>query len=287
MDSATHTASRVPTGSGKRSGRTRAVVAAAGLSALMAAASLVAAVPAAATQGTLPPSLKKFIHCPVSNPAVTACLLASTTGTFKINSTTINLTKPATLSLGLIANPDGSVTAVLPTDGSPGLIAPPTALPGLPGLLGVTAQPQLVGVLPTVSLSNLFTRSGAAVVLPIDVLLGGNVLLGSNCTVGDPSNQIVLNLTTGTTNPPPPNQPITGAVGTVHGARNGVITIKGQTLVDNAFAVPGASNCGLFGVLDPVMDAAQGLPSAAGSNTAILSGNTFTAPAALIRHYIP
>jgi hypothetical protein len=282
MDSATHTSLLEHSGTWRRrrSARGRAGVAAAGLSALLAAASLAGVAPAGASPSALPPNLKKFSHCPVSNPAVTTCLFGSMAGTFQINSTTINLTQPAKLSLGLIQNPDGSITAVLPTDGSPGLIAAPVSLPGLPGLLGVTAQPQLVAT-PTVNLKNLFTRQGAAVALPIDVLLGGNILLGSNCTVGDPSNQIVLNLTTGTTNPPPPNTPITGAVGPPH-VSHSVLIVK-ATLVDNAFAVPGASNCGLFGILDPVIDLAQGLPSAAGTNAAILTGTTYTAAASLIR----
>jgi hypothetical protein len=56
------------------------------------------------------------------------------TGTFQINSTTPAFTKPAKVSLGLIANPDGSLTAVLPTDGTPALNAAPVSIPGLPGL---------------------------------------------------------------------------------------------------------------------------------------------------------
>jgi hypothetical protein len=96
----------------------------------------------------------------------------------------------------------------------------------------------------------------------------------------------ILNLTDGTTHPPRPNKPITGALGTVRGLPNGVINITGQTLVDNAFAVPGASNCGLLGLLDPGIDLAQRLPSPAGKNAAILSGTTSTAPADLIRTYI-
>jgi 7-keto-8-aminopelargonate synthetase-like enzyme len=59
-----------------------------------------------------------------------------------------------------------------------------------------------------------------------------------------------------------------------------------MTLVDNAFAVPGADNCGPDGSLDEVLDLDKSLPSAAGSNSAILSGKSFTAPASLIRSYV-
>jgi hypothetical protein len=270
----------------RRLGWARAGVTAAAASSLLALSFVASAGPAGASGATLPPDLAKFAHCPVSVKAVTACMWASTTGTFQINSTTVTLSQPAVLSIGLISRPNGSITVVLPTDGTPGLVAPPASLPGLPGLIGVTAQPQLVGV-PKVSLRNLFTSSGPGVVLPIDVLLGGNVLLGSNCTIGLPTHPIKLNLTDGTTKPPPPNTPITGALGTVVGLQNGVINITGTSLVDNAFAVPGATNCGLLGLLDPVINLAQGLPSKAGTNAAILSGSAATAPASLIRQYIP
>ena len=59
-----------------------------------------------------------------------------------------------------------------------------------------------------------------------------------------------------------------------------------MTLVDNAFAVPGADNCGPSGILDPILDLDKGLPSAAGSNSAILAGSSYTAPASLIRQYV-
>ena len=62
--------------------------------------------------------------------------------------------------------------------------------------------------------------------------------------------------------------------------------MKGLTLVDNSFAVPGTDNCGSDGILDPVLNFDKGLPSPAGSNTAILSGSSYTAPAALVRKYI-
>jgi hypothetical protein len=269
-----------------RLGRARVGFAVAAASSLMAVSLVAGAGPAGASRATLPPDLAKFAHCPVSKKAVTTCLAAAMTGTFQINSTTVTLTKPALISLGLISHPDGSFTVVLPRDGTPALKASPASIPGLPGLVGITAQPKLVG-LPTFNLANLFTMNGPAIVLPIDVKLGGNVVLGSSCTIGDPSNPITLNLTDGTTNPPWPNTAITGALGTVVGLPNGVINITGSTLVDNAFAVPGAANCGLLGVLDPIINLAEGLPSPAGKNSDVMSGSSSTAPASLIRQYIP
>jgi hypothetical protein len=52
------------------------------------------------------------------------------------------------------------------------------------------------------------------------------------------------------------------------------------------WVVPGTDNCGVDGILDPVLDLDKSLPSPAGSNTAILSGSSYTAPAKLIRKYL-
>jgi hypothetical protein len=51
--------------------------------------------------------------------------------------------------------------------------------------------------------------------------------------------------------------------------------------VDNAWSAPAASGCGgafAFPV-DPILDAKIGLPSAAGHNTAVLSGELKATPA--------
>jgi hypothetical protein len=138
-----------------------------------------------------------------------------------------------------------------------------------------------------VSLGALLTKNGPGISLPIDVAISNSSnLLGANCSIADAADPITLNLTTGTTDPPPPNTPVSGALGTVKGKADGQLTIKSLTLVDNAFAVPGADNCGPGGILDEILDIDKGLPSAAGSNAATLGGASFTAPASLIRQYL-
>ena len=250
---------------------------------------------AAAGSGTLPPSLAKFANCPVNDKAVTLCLYSSTTSTtFTIGSTTVTSSSPTTLSVGVISKPK-KTTVVLPDNGTQALQSPAIPLPGgllgIPGApdsgpLAVTVTPQLVGV-PTLSLAALLDGNGAGLTLPIDVLVSSSTgLLGSDCTIADSSSPITLNLTTGTTSPPSPNTPITGAPGTLTGKANGTQKISGMTLVDNSFAVPGTDNCGPDGLLDEVINLDKGLPSAAGNNTAILSGNSYTAPASLIRKYL-
>jgi len=50
--------------------------------------------------------------------------------------------------------------------------------------------------------------------------------------------------------------------------------------------VPGANNCGTNGLLDSIVNLQKGLPSAAGSNTAILTGSSYTVPARLVRKHL-
>lgn len=267
----------------------------AGAAALAGASLLVAVTPGVARAATLPPNLAKFANCPVKDLKITLCLYSKTTSTtFEIGSTTVSTTSATKVSLGLIQ--DGSVfTAVLPDNGTPALVSPSVPLPGgllgIPGApaggpLAVDVTPQLVGV-PTVNLFNLLDADGPGLALPIDVLVSTPTgLLGPDCTIGDASDPIIPNLTTGTTNPPSPNTPITGSVGKVHGTNEGETIIKGMSLVDNAFAVPGTDNCGPDGVLDEILDLDKGLPSAAGNNTAILSGDSYAIAASVIRGYI-
>ncbi len=250
----------------------------------------------AASESTgLPPNLAEFANCPVNVAAVATCLYSSTTSTtFVIGSTTITSSAPTTLSLGLSYTKSGQPVVVLPDNGTQALQSPAVPVPGgLTGIgalgggaLAVTATPQLVG-LPTVNLANLLGGNGPGLTLPIDVLISTPTgLLGSACTLGDASGPITLNLTTGTTNPPSPNTPISGSPGSTSSTPNGLITVNGMKLVDNAFAVPGADNCGTGGFLDSIVDLQKGLPSAAGSNTAILSGSSYTVPAKLIRKHL-
>lgn len=272
--------------------RARRLAATVGALSLVAGAALVSQAGSAAATGGLPAKLAMFAHCPVDNPAVATCLFSTTTDTtFQIGSTTVTSTSPTTLSIGLGYDQNGEPFVVLPDDGTSALDSPalnlPGGLTGIPGLdggpLAVTVTPQLVGT-PTVDLAALLGANGTGLTLPIDVLVSSPTgLLGSDCTIGDASSPITLNLTTGTTDPPPPNTPVSGSAGTVKSNRKGEITDTGMTLVDNAFAVPGADNCGVDGLLDPVLDLDKSLPSPAGSNSATLSGSSYTAPAKLIR----
>ena len=86
----------------------------------------------------------------------------------------------------------------------------------------------------------------------------GGFDLGSGCGVGP----FTLNMTTGTTSPPPPNEPITGSL---YDAETGRATV-----VNNSFSVPGADSCGPLGAASGPLGAALGVPAPAGVNTAVL-----------------
>jgi hypothetical protein len=123
--------------------------------------------------------------------------------------------------------------------------------------------------------SNFVAGEGVAFVLPIKIHLE-NPLLGSTCYIGSDSTPIYLNMTDGTTSPNPPNTTMTGFPGTFAFAAEGaILNDTGYKLLDNNFAVPQATGCGgpLSAIVDPIINTKIGLPSSAGNNTAIFTGN--------------
>lgn len=118
-----------------------------------------------------------------------------------------------------------------------------------------------------------------SVTLPIKVHLETpSGVLGNTCYIGSNGTPIVLNNITGTTNPPPPNKPITGKEGEFK-EENEIVYFTNGTYVDNSFAVPGASGCvlKLFGFipisLNGFVNEQSGLPSGAGHNEAVQNIN--------------
>jgi hypothetical protein len=124
--------------------------------------------------------------------------------------------------------------------------------------------------------NNLVNQEGIDLSLPVKIRLE-NSLLGSECYIGSSSNPVVWSLTTGPTSPPPPNTSIEGKTGKLSFSEEfQIVTITGNSSVNNSFSAPGATGCGGFLVeylLDPIINAKIGLASAAGKNTAILTGN--------------
>ena len=270
-------------------------------------------IPASASAALTGP-FAKFVTCPDSNPAVDGCLYAeSTSGNFTLGKKAVPLIHPVVLKGGLDSDNGsifGNLTTVAPTDGQT-LSKTPQPVPG--GLLGITAPtwwPLFLQELFNETINNGFTGVNATVELAgspasavkvnvLNTILGSgtaigllakvkldNPFLGSNCYIGSNSNPIKINLTSGTTAPPPPNTPISGSPGEFVGEEEGtIIADKNNKLVDNAFAAPGANGCGgLFSFLiDPFVNSIVGVPSPAGTNTAILEGTTWIADANAVR----
>jgi hypothetical protein len=150
------------------------------------------------------------------------------------------------------------------------------------GVVGLTGLSWLIKLLPVEALKLYAVTELAApprnidfndVTLPIKVHLV-NAVLGNNCYIGSNSEPITLNLTTGTTEPPAPNTPISGEEADFK-EEGEVAYLENGVYVDNSFAVPAARGCvltllGFLPVsLDSVVNFQAGLPAAAGTNEAV------------------
>jgi hypothetical protein len=256
-----------------------------------------------------------FAQCPTKEKGVELCNYAQTTsGEFKFGSTKVPINQTITLQGGAIPDPaEGNVFFLTPAKNGESLSKTELNVPG--GLLdfinceeikgngffewaareackaifenkttGVTATAELVANehnLAFLNLFNLIGESGTALQLPIRVHLK-NPFLGNSCYIGSATSPIELELTTGTTSPPKPNEPISGKAG-IFNEEEEVLVVSENSLVDNSFSVPVAEGCGEFlfvtGFLDGIVDGKLGLPLASGHNTAVLDGTLRTATA--------
>lgn len=255
----------------------------------------------------------QFGDCPLSNPNIVLCVFGQTTGgEFTIGGTTVPLTKTTTLQGGVevieegakdrfVAAADGNTLSKTPQTVPGGLLkilAPeffPEPLKAIfnefinKGITGVTATTELVGEV-GINLNNIANSTGTGLSLPVRVHLE-NEFLGPKCYVGSKAHPITVELTTGTTSPPPPNTPISGKPGEVEIKGGGsIFVLKKNSLVNNSFAVPTSEGCGsqiLFGLFTGLIDGAVnselGLPSEAGHNTAILNGTQELAQVEAVR----
>jgi hypothetical protein len=267
--------------------------------------------PALATEHHPKGAFAPFADCPLSNSAVTQCIIAGTSsGEFTVGKKTVPINKTITLQGGTIPNEKtGELEFVAAENGETlsktalsvpgGLfgIKPPESWPKEAkekfeemvnkGLTGVTETTELAKPASAIKLStsNLIREEGVALQLPVKVKLS-NFLLGTSCYVGSEANPIILNLTTGTTSPPEPNKPIKGSAGELEILEEGaLIRLVGGSLVDNAFAAPEATGCGepFSSLVDKLVDSSFGVPAAAGHNTAILTGKLEQAAAAAVK----
>lgn len=113
-----------------------------------------------------------------------------------------------------------------------------------------------------------------------------NAFVGKDCYVGSTQNPINVPFITGETEPPPPNTPIHGKLGSINVLGEGyILQIVGDRLVNNSYASPGVQGCGVNGGLDAAMNSALGLPSPAGTNSSELVGELNQAGANPVREH--
>jgi hypothetical protein len=278
--------------------------------AIVALASLTSASSALAVTHHPKGDFAPFADCPLSNKSVTACILAKTeSGEFVVGKETVPIKNAITLQGGLAPVGEGAQFVGAEDGNTLSKTAQPVpgGLLGLVkcneisniieriaceltfenGVTGVSATTELAGPASSIgiSLENLLEGSGTALSLPVKVHLE-NPFLGGECYIGSNAHPVNLPLTTGTTSPPAPNKPIKGNIGNVEFKDSfTLIEIKENALVNNSFAAPEATGCGgVFSFLvDPIVDAKLGLPSAAGHNTAILKGTLKQAGAEAVK----
>lgn len=286
---------------------------------LITATALVASLAIVSSAAAEPKGIfKKYNDCPVATPGLALCTFGQTTsGEFAIGSTKVPINQTITLQGGAIptGGPNFNEYFLLPAKDGNSLSKTELNVPGgLLGLInceeikgsgffevieraackaifenkttGVTATTELVASATNPAILDqaaLVEGSGTAITLPVRVHLK-NPLLGEACYIGSETHPIQLHLTTGTTAPPLPNKPISGKLGKPKSEiEKGFesVAIAENTLVDNAFSAPVSEGCGGFFsfLIGPIINSKIGLPSAAGHNTAILSGTLNTAEA--------
>ena len=243
-----------------------------------ACAALALAAGAAPAMASLKQDLARFSDCPLSNPTVGQCAYSTTTsGEFVLGSSVVPINKTITIQGGLTPP-----TLVAAADGNT-LSKTALSVPG--GLLGIELPGNFTEVTATAELAGT-GQIASQVVLPLKVKLD-NLLLGGGCYIGSSSEPVALALTYGTTNPPPPNKPISGNAVLTTKDNGAILSIAG-TLVDNSFSAPGASGCTILPLIgDLAVDVKEGLPAAAGKNTAIMSGTTEEVSAQIVRQMAP
>lgn len=253
-----------------------------------------------------------FSNCPVSVPGVALCQYGQITGgELSIGNTKVPVNKTITLQGGALPTGELNRYYILPATNGESLSKVELEVPGgllgsgrcgkaasddrrgwldrlRQGLCGRRGDNRLTAVTVTtevvanekdpafLDVAAFVFEEGAAFVLPTRLHLK-NPLLGNNCYIGSEANPIRLQLTTGTTSPPPPNTPIKGKAGSAKEEEENSHALLATTevaLVDNSFSVPVAEGCGgaLSFLVDPMLDHKFGLPSAAGHNTLILEG---------------
>jgi hypothetical protein len=230
-----------------------------------ALATMAVAIGAQAANAVFP----NFSGCTITDPVIERCVnIQNRSGNLNIKGFNVPLGESLEIRGKLQVREGGASFLFVPPAGTNGFFARTVPVPG--GIFGIEWLPgnSVLGITELAGSSSQIRISPAdlSVRIPVKVRLV-NLLLGMDCHIGTNSNPVNLNLITGTTSPPPPNRPISG--GTGEGSFDGrKIILTGNRHVENSFAVPGATECGLgLGLINSLVNLRLRLPSAAGNNS--------------------
>jgi hypothetical protein len=112
--------------------------------------------------------------------------------------------------------------------------------------------------------------------------------LGGNCFIGSEAEPIVQRLATGSVESPLTHEIITGVLEELQFGHEGRNVAVPTELVDNRYAVPGATGCGgpaYEAYLDPAVNHAFGIPAVAGASQTRLIGELDSASAVAIKSH--
>lgn len=274
--------------------------------AAMLAAALATLAFAGSAAATLTGEFTKFKFCPYTSAETDRCLYSVTTGgEVKLGKKAVPIEKEVVLQGGYTVPDETSFSKFIAATNGITLSKAAQNVPG--GLAGVVPESptsplvkalvkfffenKITGLTSTLELAkpasdirisegHMAERIGVALKLPVKVHLE-NPFLGKSCYVGSSTSPINWELTTGTTSPPKPNEPIKGAFGKIAFLEEGeILRLTGNELVDNAWSAPGVSGCGgiLAFLVNPIVNSQLGTTTA-GNNTARLVNTIYEATA--------
>ena len=253
-----------------------------------------------------------FDDCALGNVAITACIHgeAGPESFFQAGKVTVKFVKPVLLNIAIIENEETGALQVVGARDGKSISRTPEPAPSLTEEISPEALPasekaryeeylaagKSTAVTATIELAlpagdvtlneaNLLSEAGTALGFPVMIHIS-NAFLGTHCYIGNTAEPIEVPFTSGETSPEPPNTPIHGHLGHIFVFGGGqILGIENSDLVNNSYAAPGASGCGILGGLDSAMNTALGLPSPAGSNTTELIGELDQAGSEAIREH--
>jgi hypothetical protein len=271
---------------------------------------------AGSASATLTGEYTHFKYCPYTNPEVARCQESTTIGgEVKLGSKKVPIVNPVVLQGGSTEAAEegpeaGFAKFFAATNGvtlSKAAQPVPGGLAGFVnckeisniilrlscegifenGLTGVNATLELAKPASDIRISEIHLAEGEGIALKMPVKFRlENPLFGSSCYVGSSTTPINWNLTAGATKPPKGTEPISGQIGEVEFFDGGrILRLTGNELVDNTWSAPAASGCGgIFSfIIDPIVNASSGLPSAAGNNYAKLKNTIYTSIASAVK----